>query len=292
MTLPAAAVTWVSSHAGPVTAVRRLPGATSSIVCEVESEDLRFILRLFDNEEWLAREPDLAEHEAAVLELIAVHDIPAPELIAVDRSGEQAGTPAVLMSKIRGAPVIAPTDIGPWLDGLLDLLPAIASIDAAELRWGYEPWIEEDAPIPPPWSTAPAAWEEAAGIGVVWDVPSSSRLAHRDYHFANVLWDRGAPTGVVDWVNACRGPVEIDVAHCAQNVGQLHGPDTAMDLVRRWETLSGTAFDPRWLLRSALETGSAHQLAAQWAGLGVHHPAVFYQRHLDALVVRALAEVG
>ena len=50
---------------------------------------------------------------------------------------------------------------------------------------------------------------------------------HRDYHPANVLWAEGKVSGVVDWVNACRGPAGIDVGHCRVNLALLHGVEMA-----------------------------------------------------------------
>jgi hypothetical protein len=30
----------------------------------------------------------------------------------------------------------------------------------------------------------------------------------------NVLWEENGISGIADWINACMGPIGIDVAHC------------------------------------------------------------------------------
>ena len=57
----------------------------------LESGPRTLVLRIHTNDEWLAREPDLAAREAAVLELLAPTAVPAPELVAVDPDGARPG---------------------------------------------------------------------------------------------------------------------------------------------------------------------------------------------------------
>src|SRR5439155_25494523 len=95
MTLPAGARAWLAGvlDVGErVVAVQPMPGATSSDVRAVTTETARgarrnLVLRRYVNRAWLAREPDLAEHEARVLSLLAPTGVCAPELVAVDPTG-------------------------------------------------------------------------------------------------------------------------------------------------------------------------------------------------------------
>lgn len=50
---------------------------------------------------------------------------------------------------------------------------------------------------------------------------------HRDYHPNNVLFENGKLVGVVDWVNACMGPVGVDVGHCCWNLAMMYGTNSA-----------------------------------------------------------------
>ena len=74
MNLRADALDWLgraSGAAGAPLRVERMRGSTSSSLFRVErfrgDSPERFVLRVLDNREWLADEPDLARHEAAAL---------------------------------------------------------------------------------------------------------------------------------------------------------------------------------------------------------------------------------
>ena len=79
---------------------------------------------------------------------------------------------------------------------------------------------------------------------------TTPRFIHRDYHPANMLWSRGKLSGVVDWINACAGPPQVDVAHCRVNLVRLHGVDdrrTAFSArTRRHRGTSVADYDPYW----------------------------------------------
>jgi aminoglycoside phosphotransferase (APT) family kinase protein len=96
---------------------------------------------------------------------------------------------------------------------------------------------------PPGWARYPRVWERAAEIshGPAPRLPEV--LVHRDYHPGNVLWRRGAVSGVVDWQGACTGPAAVDVAHCRVNL-LTFGTDAAEHFTALWQQASGTACHP------------------------------------------------
>ncbi|HYF61634.1 MAG TPA: aminoglycoside phosphotransferase family protein, partial [Herpetosiphonaceae bacterium] len=70
---------------------------------------------------------------------------------------------------------------------------------------------------------------------------------HRDYHPANVLWRRGAISGVVDWINACRGPAGIDVGHCRANLTVMYGPAAAGRFLAAYRAAAPAfTYEPYW----------------------------------------------
>jgi aminoglycoside phosphotransferase (APT) family kinase protein len=69
-----------------------------------------------------------------------------------------------------------------------------------------------------------ALWDEAAAAVAPSDPTADEALIHRDLHLANLLWDEGELTGVVDWFVACIGPRALDVAHLRVNLA-LAGDD-------------------------------------------------------------------
>jgi hypothetical protein len=52
------------------------------VQCSRSTIPQRFVLRVLDNHEWLAEEPDLAAHEAAALEEAQKAGLRAPSLVA------------------------------------------------------------------------------------------------------------------------------------------------------------------------------------------------------------------
>src|SRR5438876_6064191 len=105
-----------------------MAGATSSDVHAGATETARgarrhLVLRRYVNRAWLAREPDLADHEARVLSLLAPTGVRAPELVAVDPTGSSCDVPAVLMTRLPGRPRRRPD-----LRRLAKVLPAIHAV--------------------------------------------------------------------------------------------------------------------------------------------------------------------
>src|SRR5262249_6417363 len=82
-------------------------------------------LRGYVRRELNLEEPDMADHEARALRFVAHLDVPTPELLAADTSGDEAGVPAVLMSWLPGSVRWWPPDTERWLTGLAALLPVI-----------------------------------------------------------------------------------------------------------------------------------------------------------------------
>jgi aminoglycoside phosphotransferase (APT) family kinase protein len=181
--------------------------------------------------------------------------LPAPELIAVDAHGEQCGVPATLVARIEGTVVLTPHNIGDWLRGLAESAARIHRVEASGFRWKYRRYNEAERLTVPAWSKQPNAWEKA--IEIVQGSPPDYRecFIHRDYHPSNVLWQNGKVSGVVDWVNGCRGPAGIDVAWCRHNLANLHSVRVADEFLDAYVNAAGNEFsyDPYWDLMSVVE---------------------------------------
>jgi aminoglycoside phosphotransferase (APT) family kinase protein len=233
---PPRALAWCAAAFGPGARAERvaaLEGGTSSAVHAVDVVDAGgrvhpLVLRRFVRADWLAVEPDLARREAAALALLAGSDVPAPALVAVDPDGPAAGAPAVLMTRLAGTVRWRPADLEPYLRALAAALPAIhaVAVPAAAGLPAYRPYaLEVDRP--PAWTRRPALWWRAFAAFHGPPPSAERRLVHRDYHPGNVLWSDGAPTGIVDWVNASAGPPGADLGHCRMNLARAVGLDAA-----------------------------------------------------------------
>ena len=251
---------WIEGATGArVISVRVLPGATSSLLHAVEVDGATgkrsLVLRRFVNEEWVKAEPDVAVREGMSLQHATRAGLPAPELIALDADGEHCGVPTTLATRLEGNVVLEPSDPEQWLRGLAETAARIHRVDAAGFRWKYRRYNEGAKLTLPRWSKQQDAWAKA--IAVVEGPPRSYSecFVHRDYHPSNVLWQNDRVSGVVDWVNGCRGPAGIDVAWGRHNLANLHGVSVADGFLAAYVAEAGSEFryDPYWDLMSVVE---------------------------------------
>jgi aminoglycoside phosphotransferase (APT) family kinase protein len=265
--LPDPVLRWVTHVTGatPVGS-RELPGATSSSVSVVDfAHGHQLVLRLHTNDAWLADEPDLATREAVALRALAGTSVVAPRLIAVDESGEFCGRPAVLMSKLPGEsdPTVGSVD---RLRLLASALPALHEQPIPDGLSLFAPYQQPEARKIPTWTSMPEVWR--AAIDVCASPPPSGPIAfiHRDYHPGNVLFSGGRRTGIVDWVNACAGPPEIDIAHCRLNLALRHGLAVADEFAAIAMTDAIDADPARqayWELVDCLDLGASGDVASR-----------------------------
>jgi len=268
---------WIESTTGArVISVAVLAGATSSLLHAVEIESAHgrhsLVLRRFANQEWVRREPDVAVREGLSLQHATRAGLPVPELIAVDPDGTHCGVPATLVARIPGSVVLEPEDRRSWLRGLAEAAARIHRVDAAGFRWKYRRYNDAQALGAPGWSKQPEAWKKAIDIVQGTPRPYPECLVHRDYHPSNVLWQNGVVSGVVDWVNGCRGPAGIDVAWCRHNLASLHGVSVADDFLTAYIAEVGSEFkyDPYWDLMSVVELlPGPPSMYEGWRAIGV-----------------------
>jgi aminoglycoside phosphotransferase (APT) family kinase protein len=260
--LTAAGLQWVADAIGTaavVVSVEPLGGATSAALYRIDvvqgGVTHALVLRLFTNAAWLAEEPDLPRHEAAALRVMQAADLlPVPEVVAVDDTGAACGVPALLMTRLPGTVDLSPVDMDGWLVGLAEALVQIhaVTVDPAAFPWRFMPYAPPDGLRVPAWSDRPDPWARAIAI-LQRERPSfAARFIHRDYHPVNVLWSGGTLSGVIDWPNACLGPVGEDVGRCRGNLASLYGVDVADRFLTAYESAAGAAFTyaPYWDLAS------------------------------------------
>jgi aminoglycoside phosphotransferase (APT) family kinase protein len=234
---PARTLAWVADHVGAsaeVMAVERMPGAYASAVHGVSFADRKLVLRRW----WRGNGPAIIAGEASILDGLAATAIPAPVLVASDPYGIDTDVPALLMTRLTGTPLLAPSDLDVFLDGLVGALRTIHAVPTD--LGGFRTWTERSRV--PAWATDADAWLRAIDA-VRSPVPAPERVfLHRDFHPGNVLWNDGGVSGVVDWTYACGGPVAADVAHCRTNLNLLFGLDVADEFARRYGAVPDLAW--------------------------------------------------
>lgn len=296
---PPEALRWVEESVGArarIAEIRPLPGGLSAAVHAVDVVDaggtrhalvLKRFLRSYPDK------PDMAFLEGRALRLVERLDVPTPLVVAVDRHGERADAPSLLMTRLPGEPVTRPADEGPWVRDLAALLPAIHALDVAGRGLPrYQPYAVERRAVPPAWTRRPDVWERAIDVfkGPAPEPPSC--FIHRDFHPGNVLWHEGRVSGVVDWYHACVGAPAADIGHCRVNLWELCGREAADRLVEEYRALAPSAPDyhPYWDLAAAL--GDLYDLDPLRAPTGRPTPKEARARaRLDTLVLDAVSRL-
>lgn len=277
--VPDRVLRWVVDSVDPqavIQSTRRLQGGISSIVHSISmlvGEEVRnLVLRQFDNTDWLHKEPDLALHEAGSLQWAERAALPAPKIVAYDESGDKCGIPAVLMTQLEGTVVLQPSNRENWLDGMAEALVSIHVLEADEFLWSYFTYNNVDTLEVPNWTSIPDSWSDAIKLVRMPRPLYKPCFIHRDYHPANVLWSQNKVSGVVDWVNSCRGPAGIDVGHCRLNLALLYDVPTADGFLSAYQRHAGLTFtyDPYWDLLSLIEVlFGPPKVYPGWTALGV-----------------------
>ncbi|UQZ87606.1 homoserine kinase [Paenibacillus konkukensis] len=274
------ALRWAADALHPeaeVLSVQQLHGGISSLVHGIElsfgGARRHVVLRQFDNEEWVREQPDLALREAeSLLRASQAEGVQTPRLVARDATGNGCGRPAVLMTMLEGSVVLEPADTGCWVDGMAEALARVHKIEAGDFRWTFAPYCDVSSLDTSSWSAIPDQWQSAADWLAQSRPSFTPRFIHRDYHPANILWDNGAVSGIVDWVNGCVGPAGIDVGHCRVNLAQLHDVETADALLSSYRRYAGASFDydPYWDLVAMIDFAYwPPEVYAGWTALGV-----------------------
>jgi aminoglycoside phosphotransferase (APT) family kinase protein len=208
---------------------------------------MQFVLRQYTDQVRLANEPDVVEHEAAALVTAFNAGLPCPRLVAFDSEASRCDVPSLLMTRMPGSPNLLPVDLSEWLNELAGMLASIHRVHHVDLRRRYRLWIDVDHLEIPSWADNRSTWKALHDRVVAGPPPATTGFLHRDYHPGNILWHNGRISGIVDWVNGCIGPWEVDVSHCRKNLAILHGIESAETFDTRYRNLTGAPIpDPYW----------------------------------------------
>lgn len=222
-----------------VQSIHQLKGSTSSslyaLTLQTSDGVKKVVLRLFDQHEWVKEEPDVAIHEATSLRVVQESHVETPRILAFDRTGNDCGVPAVLMSFLKGSVELHPHHMDHWLEQLGEALVHIHMLPVDDFNWSYVPYNDIHQMGIPSWTQDRPIWQQAMLIVRQQPPTYSPCFIHRDYHPTNVLWENAEVHGVVDWVNACTGPAGIDVGHCRVNLAILYGVSEADRFLAAYE---------------------------------------------------------
>jgi aminoglycoside phosphotransferase (APT) family kinase protein len=290
-TLPASAREWVRESVGTgarIVSLHTRSGGTASAVHAVTVDDVRgarhhLVLRRFVRTDWLAQEPDLAAHEARVLDLLAPTSVDAPRLVAVDPTGQRCDAPAVLMTRVPGRIRWSPRDVDGFVDRLVEAMLPIheVRIPAGVAVRPFRPYYLGENLAPPRRTPIPDAWARAIEVHAGPAPRHDAVFVHRDYHPGNVLWSGRDVSAIVDWSSASVGAPEVDVAHCRANLGHAFGIEAADRFLAVYLERTGRDdYHPYWDLQDLVGALDVIEEQPEWV------PAN------DEIVRRAVARLG
>ena len=129
LTPPDALPDWIESlvHA-PVTVVGEpLAGASTATIWPVVAGGRELIAKVYDLGIAGVGADDV-RRDAAAMRAAAEVGLTAPRLLVADEAGEQLGAPAIVMTRLRGAPrADGRPDPERWVDGLADVLIVVGA---------------------------------------------------------------------------------------------------------------------------------------------------------------------
>lgn len=255
---------WVEAQTGSrVIATEALDGASSAAVHRIDlAGGDPVVLRRYVWRGFLETEPEAPGREVEALRFARRHGLPVPDLVADDVSGTDVGdgVPAVLTSFVPGRSVAVP-DLG----RLAETAAMVHDVDPADFPHDHFPWCTDEMTAPPEGTARPQLWERALDLWHEGPDDQDASFVHRDFHPGKMLWSRGELAGIVDWANACRGPVGCDLAHCRANLRDLADPETADRFVEAYSSLTGIDLDPFWIMAGHLEHRPEHWTPARLA---------------------------
>jgi aminoglycoside phosphotransferase (APT) family kinase protein len=214
-TLPPASLRWAEARAG-ARAIAALPLESRWLANHllVFADGRELVLRRWARPGWDADDPALtAAREALVLGRLEGTAVPAPQVVAADVDAAECDVPALLITRLRGAPSPGRPPLGP----LLDVLREIHAVDADGIP-PYKRYYEPARLRAPLWANDRWLWERAIAVAQENPPDLPARFIHRDFHAANTLWDGAKLVGVIDWTTGSRGPAAVDLGHLRWNL--------------------------------------------------------------------------
>ena len=236
-------VSFVESCVGgrAISSPRRLHGGIASevfgLTCAVGKGKVRIAARRYISDLPFEPGPPTIAGEASTLVQLEGHGIPAPRLLGCDPSGDVAGRPTLVMTRLPGRLVLQPDNPSAWTCSLAEMLAAVHSLRITAPP--YEPWLDPASLELPSWTNRPDVWRAAIELLASPPPVEPEGFVHGDYQQFNVLWHRGLISGVLDWTGSWLGPPDVDVAHSRLNLVCLYGVERAETFRRDYESRAG-----------------------------------------------------
>lgn len=181
--------------------------------------------------EALRQNPQAADHEFRLLQVLRAAGLAAPVPSCLDTSGEVLPGPYLVLEYVEGALDFAPADLDDYLGQMADHLAAIHRLDGLCSDLSFLP--RQPAGCTETWEANSSLAEESLGIEGIRQAMARTRvpaqrnapvLLHGDYWPGNVLWRDGRLVAVVDWEDARLGDPLVDLGKSRLEMAWIFGP--------------------------------------------------------------------
>jgi aminoglycoside phosphotransferase (APT) family kinase protein len=219
----------------------------------------------------LRANPNIAQDEFALLQIVRAAGLPAPAPYYLDKSGELLGAPCLVVEYIDGKTEFAPPDLSGALAQMAEQLSNIHGITPASVDLSFLP-RQRDI-YANKLGRRPADLDDSLSEGPTrdvlesaWPFPSANpdALLHGDYWPGNILWKDERIVGIIDWEDARVGDPLEDLANSRLEIMWAFGLEAMQSFTDLYVTLThiDLANLPYWDLCAALRP--AHRLS-EWA---------------------------
>src|SRR5688572_12028709 len=191
-----------------------------------------------------------AIREFKTFKLLNQHQVPSPEALYLDETGDVLEMPGIVSKFVRGKLIMdtAPADPFDWAGKLAKTLAKIHSIPCGEEEKKF--LLEGNSQVswflnydPPPqymqdypggtdlWHLTKKLYPQIESVPPV--------LLHIDYWSGNILWHEDEISAVIDWEEAAYGDPACDVAYARMNMVLMSLPEAADEFLRVYEAETG-----------------------------------------------------
>jgi len=193
--------------------------------------------------EALRQNPQAADQQFRLLQVLAAAGLATPMPFALDTSGKILANPYLVLEYVEGALDFAPADLDGCLCQMADHLAAIHQLDGSRFDLSFLP--RQPAGCTEAWWGEPAPGEEAFGSERIRQAMATARtpaqryppvLLHGDYWPGNVLWRDGRLAVVVDWEDARLGDPLVDLGKSRLEVAWIFGLEAMETFTRHYRS--------------------------------------------------------
>ena len=190
-----------------------------------------------------------AHREFKTFELLNRQQVPAPEPLLLDQSGDILGSPGIVTGFVEGNLIMdVPPDVMDWARKLAITLARIHCIPCGNDEQEFLLNGNDQAAWFLKYNAPPKYMYAYPGGGDLWQTvrelsasfhADSPSLLHIDYWSGNLLWQKNEISAVLDWEEAAYGDPAVDVAYARMNMVLMGAPDAADEFLRVYESEMG-----------------------------------------------------